>query len=184
MKLKMMRKLIELFIILFFLFGCAKVTSYLPLPVPETPPPVKETFPNYNMPEDQFGQIDFKKLASEFKDEYSGQYVIINGFYGNSYENPILKFSGGQFVARSMRGMVIYEKKMKYLDPNAKRVEVFWPNENKEDGRTLVDLNVFDKIKVYAYVFPKGQEPSTRKGTLFYPYDEATIWMLRVVPVK
>ena len=48
--------------------------------------------PDYDLPEDKYVKADYGKIASEFLDEYAGQYVVFDGCYLSHYQGAHIRW--------------------------------------------------------------------------------------------
>ncbi len=123
-------------------------------------PAARSTFggdrePNYDFPLDQFQQADFNVLASEFRDQYSGQYVVFDAHFVMTSEGVTARQAGAAATAPKMRFVDVREAT---LSNGSKHASVIWSVSDRELGLPIVSLKMSSPVRVYGYVLPAGSE--------------------------
>lgn len=154
--------------------GCAVMDTL------QTPQVQEQPVPEYAKPESEYIVPDFNVLASEFRNEYFGKYVVIDGVFQGTYDGGTIEANGRPVHIQGMKTLLM-AKDTTYQ----KRINVLWPDSHKDDGRPLVSLNVGDKIRVYAFVMTATQRPTLRDGSRYVEgLGGDAIWLIRAVPLE
>lgn len=167
---------------IFSFVGCATQDTLAPVeraskaPVERASKPstAKTLVLDYNRPDSEFFVPEFNVLASEFADEYSGKYVVVDGFYqGHGCGDAIV----GKYSYDDMCWMFVVDSKL-----GQKRIKAVWPTVEKEFTRPLINMKYGDRIRIFAYVLPANQSLTLRNSNKTRGFSALSIFLLRVAP--
>ena len=138
-----------------------------------------ESLPDYNKPDNEYVVADFNVISGDFLGDYSGKYIIVDGYYISSFGGPILKMGNGEYMAKEIKVVLIADKK-----PISKRAFILYPHQHTEYTRSLIQTSAFGKVRAFCYVLPAHQSPTLRDGSKMRYFDQPLIWLIRIMPVE
>ena len=127
--------------------------------------------PDYEKSRAEFVEADFGVIASEFIDEYAGQYVVFEGMYMNHHEGVVFQ-----------RGMAQAGRPVSMGDVMAAMIggpggmgdgrytQIIWSTHDRELGRPFLDARPQQTpVRIYGYVLPAGEKAriKTRDDLVF-----------------
>ena len=160
----------SLFITLFSNTGCVNVPMQIG---------TSESLPDYSKPDNEYIVADFNVISGDFLGNYSGKYIIVEGYYISNFGGPILRMGNGEYIAKEIKVVLIADKK-----PINKRAFILYPYQHIEYTKSLIQTNTFSKIRAFCYVLPAYQSPTLRDGSKMRYFDQPLIWLIRIMPVE
>lgn len=145
---------------------------------------VSDLPPNYDAPRSQYVEADFAKLASEFADEYMGQYITFEASYASHREG----MKGLTALGRPLRVAGMMEgtfapRNVLQDGLGGKLVNVTWCVEDREIGRPLLGLKQFSPVRVFAYMLPAKRDARLKSRDDIY-LEGSTLGRLLLVRVE
>jgi len=140
--------------------------------------------PNYETPDSQFVPADFNKLASEFLDEYVAQYVVFDGRYMFHRQGAVIYGQGRPYSASGMMMATIGSPGG--IGSSLRNVNVLWSAEDRELGRTFLNLPLNAPVKIYAYVLP-ARKPAlikSRHDRYLSGFPSPVLLLIKAVPTS
>lgn len=147
-----------------------------------SPAPQTRFVPDYDAPDDQFVEADFNTVASEFIDEYAGQYVIIRGRYLSHQQNVMVTHRN---TGRPMIFSDVMSANISSMEEMGSRsLTVIWALQDRDLGRPFLNVQAGSPVTIYGYVLPYGTRwyMKTRKDMYFQGFPATTILLTRAVP--
>lgn len=114
--------------------------------------------PNFDTPDSEFVPARFNTLASEFIDEYAGQYIVVKGRFVMTAEGALVWASGRPYNLNEMMSAMIASSE----SDTTRNITVMWSQYDRELGRPFLDLPMNAPVKVYGYVLPAGHNASVK----------------------
>jgi hypothetical protein len=140
--------------------------------------------PNYDAPRSQFVEADFAKLASEFADEYMGQYITFEASYlGHREGMKGITALGGPLRVQGMMEGTFGPRSGQPHGLGANHVNVSWCVEDRELGRPLLGLKLSSPVRVFAYMLPAKKSARLKSRDDIY-LEGATVGRLLLVRVE
>jgi hypothetical protein len=147
-----------------------------------SPAPQTLFVPDYNAPENQFVEANFNTLASEFIDEYTGQYVVIRGRYASHQQNVMVthRNTGRPMIFTDVMSANIYSME----EMGSRTLTVIWAVQDRDLGRPFLNVQAGSPVTIYGYVLPYGTRwyMKTRKDMYFAGFPATTILLINAVP--
>jgi len=114
--------------------------------------------PDYDLPESQFATAKFNTLASEFLDEYVGQYVVFEGRYMHHDQGALVWSEGRPQALHDFMTVMIGAPATSDGIATPRTVNVLWAVDDRELGRPFLNLQLNAPLKIYAYVLPANKQ--------------------------
>lgn len=138
--------------------------------------------PDYNLPDSQFVTAKFNTLASEFLDEYIGQYVVFDGRYLSHQQGALINTPTGPVAASDLMSGMIGAPDTS--GAAARTVTVLWNVDDRELGRPFLNLAPNAPVKIYAYVRPANRvsRMKSRQDTVLSALSVPVVLLIKAVP--
>jgi len=136
--------------------------------------------PNYETPETEFVQANFNTLSSEFRDEYAGRYVVIDGRFIHTYEGALITTPSGRYVnLRDMMSAMIGPD-----GAGGRPLSVLWSKEDREMGRPFLNVERNGRVKIFGYVLPANRTARAKsRGDLHLKgFPVPVVLLIKAVP--
>lgn len=153
------------------LAGCAGVQ------MPSLPGAPTTSVPDYALTTDQYSQVQFEVVASEFRDTLSGKYVHFDAQYMGLQDTVIVKAKG------QLRAGVSLELSSAILfRPGASgSALIIWPKEDRQAAIPFISMPPGTPVRVYAYVISTGATWRLRSASRYSPgYGEPLVLLMSV----
>ena len=123
--------------------------------------------PDYDTARDAFVEADLAVLASEFIDEYAGQYVVFEGQYlghrrGAGIQPPRGRPQFYQDIMAAQIGAPPQPGAAPGQVGSAQHVQLLWAEDDRELGRPLLHAAPGSPLRIYAYVLPVGDRAALK----------------------
>lgn len=153
------------------LAGCAGVQ------MPSLPGTPTTSVPDYSLTADQYSQVQFEVVASEFRDTLSGKYVHFDAQYMGLQDTVIVKAKG------QLRAGVSPElSSARLFRPGASgSALVIWPKEDRQAAIPFVSMPPGTPVRIYAYIISTGATWRLRSASRYSPgYGEPLVLLMSV----
>lgn len=143
---------VSTFVICAFFVACE--TPQIRTVQEDQPAGTEGVHPDYNKDRDEFIDGKFAVIASEFLDEYSGQYVVFDGTYLGHHDNVIIQRGREPVVLGDVMSANIASGTGMSASPQV--AQVIWHIDDRDLGRPFLGAGSQAPVRIYAYVLPAG----------------------------